>query len=250
MKFFATFLILVSFQAGFAQEARLQLNQANQLYRDAQYQKAAPLYEQVLKNGFESTALYYNLGNCYFKMENIPAAILSYERARRLSPRDDDVSYNLRLANLRVVDKIEPLPQLFFIDWWNGFLGLLSSDGWAIAATISLWVASLAGAAFFLFRAAIVQRLAFSLALVSVLACVISGIGLYQQLKWERADRAAIVFSPSVSVKSAPDAQSTDLFVIHEGVKVELTDEVGDWKKVRLADGKIGWLPVEDIQLI
>jgi len=87
-------------------------------------------------------------------------------------------------------------------------------------------------------------------ALVSILCCVISGIGIFQQYKSERTDRSAIVFSPSVSVKSAPDAQSTDLFVVHEGVKVELTDEVGDWKKVRLADGKIGWLPVEDIQLI
>ena len=250
MKLAATFLFLISFQAGFSQEARIQLSQANQLYREAQYQKAAQLYEQVLKNGYESAALYYNLGNCYFKLENIPAAVLSYERAKRLSPRDEDVSYNLRLANLRVVDKIEPLPQLFFIEWWNGFLTLFSSDGWAIAAIISLWVAGIGGALFLLFRTAIAQRVAFSVALVSVLSCAISGIGVYQQLRGERADRAAIVFSPSVSVKSAPDAQSTDLFVIHEGVKVELTDEVGDWKKVRLADGKIGWLPVEVIQLI
>ena len=113
-----------------------------------------------------------------------------------------------------------------------------------------MWVAGIGGALLLLFRTAIAQRVAFSVALVSVLFCAISGIGVYQQLRGERADRAAIVFSPSVSVKSAPDAQSTDLFVIHEGVKVELTDEVGDWKKVRLADGKIGWLPVEVIQLI
>jgi len=250
MKLAVTFLFLISCEAGFSQEARLQLNQANQLYREAQYQKAAQLYEQVLKNGYESTALYYNLGNCYFKLENIPAAVLAYERAKRLSPRDDDVSYNLRLANLRVVDKIEPLPQLFFIEWWNGFLAWFSSDGWAIFAIVFLWGAGVGGAVFLLFRSAIVQRLAFSVALVSVLCCAISGIGLYQQLYRARSDRSAIVFSPSVSVKSAPDAQSTDLFVIHEGVRVEITDQVGDWKKVRLADGKIGWLPAEEIQLI
>src|SRR6266849_1193138 len=127
MRLLAACLLLLSVQAGFAQEARLEFNQANQLYRDAQYDKAARLYEQVVKNGYESPALYYNLGNCYFKLRNIPASILNYERARRLSPHDDDISYNLRLANQRVVDKIEPLPQLFLVDWWNGYIGLFSA---------------------------------------------------------------------------------------------------------------------------
>src|SRR5258706_2151249 len=144
MKMLIVCLLLCSVQSAFSQEARLEFNQANQLYRDAQYEKASQLYEQVSKNGYESPALYYNLGNCYFKLHNLRAAVLSYERARRLAPRDEDISYNLRLANLRVVDKIDPLPQLFLLDWWNDFLGFYSSDGWALIVIICAWAAAAA----------------------------------------------------------------------------------------------------------
>lgn len=250
MKALTICLLLLSAQLGLAQEARLEFNQANQLYRDAQYEKAAQLYEQVSKNGYESPALYYNLGNCYFKLHNIPAAVLAYERARRLAPHDDDINYNLRLTNLRVIDKIDPLPQLFLLDWWNGFIGSFSSDGWALVVIICAWSAAAGGVVFFLFRSGVVQRLAFALAAIALICCALSVTGLLQQLKREGYDRAAVVFSPSVSVKSAPDNQSTDLFVLHEGVKVELLDAVGDWRQIRLPDGKIGWLAGESIQTI
>ena len=115
----------------FSQEALIQLEQANQFYREGKYEKAVQMYEQVRKNGFESPALYYNLGNAYFKMQNIPASVLNYERARKMSPNDEDINYNLRLANLRVVDKIEPVPRIFFINWWNAVVNLYSSDGWS-----------------------------------------------------------------------------------------------------------------------
>src|SRR5881394_716957 len=96
-----------------AQEAGLLFNQANQLYRKAEYDKAATMYEQIIKNGYESPALYYNLGNARFKLKDVPGSIVNYERARRLAPRDEDIAYNLRLANLRVIDKIEPIPEFF-----------------------------------------------------------------------------------------------------------------------------------------
>ncbi len=243
-------MLALSAQVALGQESRLQFNQANQLYRDAQYEKAAPVYEQVVGNGYESAPLYYNLGNCYFKLHNIPAAILAYERARRLSPHDDDISYNLQLANLRVVDKIEPVPQLFLIEWWNGFIGLYSSDGWAMAVIVCAWCAAAGGIAFFLFRSPAIRRISFALASVSLLCCVLGVTGLLQQAKKEGSDRSAIVFSPSVPVKSAPDNQSTDLFVLHEGVRVDLLDAVGEWKKIRLADGKIGWLTGDSIRAI
>ncbi|HEY6190869.1 MAG TPA: tetratricopeptide repeat protein [Bacteroidota bacterium] len=250
MKLLTACFVFLVVQTGLSQEARLEFNQANQLYRDAQYEKAAQLYERVSTNGYESPSLYYNLGNCYFKLHNLPAAILSYERARRLAPRDEDIAYNLRLANLRVVDKIDPLPQLFLLDWWNGFLGLYSSDGWALIVIVCAWGAALAGVAFFLFRSGVIQRIAFAVAAIAVISCAVSVTGLFQQLKKEGRERAAVVFSPSVSVKSAPDNQSTDLFVLHEGVKVELLDAVGDWRQIRLPDGKVGWLAGESIQTI
>lgn len=234
----------------FAQEAALQFDQANRLYRDGDVQKAADMYEQIARNGVESPVLYYNLGNAYFKLKNIPAAILNYERAKRHAPHDEDVAYNLRLANIRIIDKIEPIPQLFFMDWWNAFMNLCSSSGWAMIGIIALWCIVICGSAFLFIRLMTVQRISFFLGVLFVLAAVIAFTGVVQQLGHERNDRTAIIFSPSVSAKSAPDGQSTDLFVLHEGVKVELLDAVANWSKIRLSDGKIGWVPVESIQVI
>ncbi|MBI1807845.1 MAG: tetratricopeptide repeat protein [Ignavibacteria bacterium] len=250
MKWIALFIFLSGIQGALAQEAAVQFDHANQLYRNGDYQKAAAMYEQIVKNGYESYALYYNLGNTYFKLKNIPAAILQYERARRLAPHDEDVLYNLRLANLRVIDKIEPLPQLFFIEWWRSIINLFSSSGWAMIAILSLWCATIAGAVVLVNRAGFLQRIMFVSTLIALCICVLAFVGTFQRLHRERDEQTAIVFAPSVSVKSAPDVQSTDLFVLHEGVKVEFLDEVGEWRKIRLADGKVGWLSVSSIEVI
>ncbi|MBI4548877.1 MAG: tetratricopeptide repeat protein [Ignavibacteriae bacterium] len=233
-----------------AQEAERQFEQANQLYRSGEYQKAAALYEQIILNGYEDPTLYYNLANAYFKLKSIPAAILNYERSFRLSPNDDDISYNLRLANLHVVDKIESIPRLFFIDWWWAFINIFSSDEWVIVGIISLWSAVLAGGIYLVIRPVLLRRISFVVSSLAVLVCLVSFVGAYQRIHRERSENSAIVFSPSVSVKSSPDEQSTDLFVLHEGVKVELVDTIGEWKKIRLTDGKIGWVEQEHLQVI
>lgn len=243
-------LTLLAFEAAPAQEASLRFEEANALYRSGDFQKAAAVYESILSNGYEHPALYYNLGNAYFKLQNIPASILNYERARRLSPRDEDIIHNLRLANLRVLDKIEPLPQLFIKEWWNALISFAPAGTWAVWGIAALWLAALAGALFLMVRSGIIQRLSFAVSFVAVLFCVFSFIGMAQQLHKEQSEQEAVVFSQSVSIKSAPDAGSVDLFVLHEGVKVELLDNVGDWRKIRLPDGKIGWVPGENIQII
>jgi len=248
MKRVLLIVLLVVTQRAFAQEAAVQFGQANQLYRAGDFENAIHLYEQILKNGYEHPALYYNLGNGYFKRHNIPAAILAYERARRLAPGDEDIAYNLRLADLRIVDKIEPLPQLFFLQWWNAFLGLCSSRTWAFAGIAALWLAALSGIVFVLLRSAMIQRLAVFGGAMFIVLALVGFLCMVQQLRHEESDQFAIVFAPSVAVKSAPDAQSTDLFVLHEGVKVELLDHVGEWKKIRLADGKVGWMTGEGIE--
>ncbi len=242
--------VLLTTCIAFSQEAGIQFDQANQLYRAGEYQKAVQLYEQVIKNGYQSAALYYNLGNAYFKMNDIPAAIVSYERAKRLAPNDDDIAYNLRLANLRVVDKIEPVPQLFIVRWWNEIVQFYSADQWGIFGIICVWALCLAASSFFLFRSLVIQRLSILAALCFIILTILGFANAVQQRNWEQSTNTAIVFTPTVSVKSAPDEQSTDLFVIHEGLKVELLDVVGNWRKIRLADGKVGWLSSEAIQII
>jgi tetratricopeptide (TPR) repeat protein len=225
-----------------AEEAALMFEQANQAYRANEYAKAAAAYEQILKNGVESPALYYNLGNACFKLENIPMAILYFERAHRLAPRDEDISYNLRLANLRIVDRIEPVPELFFVAWWKSLINAYSSGGWAIIAITALWIVAIGTAVLLMSRRFILQRIAFAAALLALAVTVVGFTATYQRLQNELNVRSAILTAPSVSVKSAPDDQSTDLFVLHEGVKLEYLDSVGDWRKIRLADGKVGWV--------
>jgi tetratricopeptide (TPR) repeat protein len=243
------FFLIVLAQVVFGQEADVQFEQANQLYRSGEYEKATQAYEQVLSNGYEHAALYYNLGNSYFKQKNYPSAILNYERAKRLAPHDEELDHNIRLANLHVVDKIEPVPQLFLIEWWRASVNYLSTDGWALVGIVLLWATVLFGSLLLLIRSDILRRLCLLLAVLLFIASVLSFVGVIQRNALD-AEEYAIVFSPSVSVKSAPDAQSTDLFVIHEGVKAQVLDTVGEWKKIKLADGKVGWMQADGLQSI
>ena len=243
-------LVFFCFFRGMADEAAVHFEQANQAYRNAEFQQAITMYEQILASGQENPALYYNLGNAYFKTQNIPAAVLNYERARRLAPSDDDIGYNLHLANLRVIDKIEPVPELFFIQWWQALLSFFSTEGWGIVGIVSLWCVALAAACMIVARSYIIQRVMIITLLVTLTISIVSFTSMYQRYHIEQVAHNAIVFAASVSVKSAPDKQSTDLFVLHEGVKVELLDEVGIWRKIRLADGKMGWLPNDAINVI
>lgn len=248
MRFLIITLLLSSFS--FSQEAVIQFEQANQFYRNGEFTKAAQMYDQVVKNGFESSELYYNLGNSYFKLQNIPASVLNFERAKKISPNDEDINYNLRLANLRVVDKIEPMPRLFFLNWWSSFMNLLSSDGWSIVGIILIWICAISGSLIFISRSITMQRIMFIITFIALISSAIAFIGIFQRHNIEQNEQWAIVFTQSVPVKSAPDKQSTDLFILHEGVKVEFLDSVGEWKKIRLADGKIGWLPLADLRII
>ncbi len=250
MRYVALLLMLLFTAAAFGEEAGVQFEQANIAYRNGQYKQAADMYEQILRNGYAFPALYYNLGNAYFKLNDVPGAILAYERAKRLAPGDDDILYNLRLANLRVVDKIEPVPQLFLVRWWNAFVELYTSDAWAKIGIAALWLFALSASLFLVVRSLLAQRFLLTMALLLFVATALAFANVAQDRRAELAQTYAVVFSPTVSVKSSPDNQSTDLFVIHEGVKVELLDSLGDWRKIRLADGKIGWLSTQAVQII
>jgi tetratricopeptide (TPR) repeat protein len=241
-------LLLCAFAA--SQEAERNFAAANELYRAGKYAEAAETYERVVANGYESAALYYNLGNARYKEGRFPAAILSYERARRLAPGDEDILHNLRLANLRIVDKIDPIPRLFFAEWWDALIGLASSSGWGSAAIASLWAAALFLAGFRLVRAGALQKILLFAGVAGIIVSAFAFTAGAIQDGRETSAHAAILFAPSAPVKSAPDARSTDLFVLHEGVKFDLLDSVGEWRKIRLADGKVGWLPAGDMQVI
>jgi tetratricopeptide (TPR) repeat protein len=250
MKKFLVILFLLSATFAWADDNSLLLNEANKLYSQNDYQQAANLYQKVIENGFESPGLYYNLGNTYFKLDDMPRAILYYEKARKLAPGDDDIQFNLAIANNRIIDKIETVPEAFYVRWWESLVYAFSLDtwGWISLAAFGLMVLMLL--VFLLSNVVWIRKTGFWSGIVFLVLFGISFLLAQQKHNSFSRDHQAIVFTPTVTIKSSPTDSSIDLFVIHEGTKVQLIDHLGDWYEIEIANGSVGWLKEEDIRKI
>ena len=223
---------------------------ADSLYAAEHYQQAAHEYEALLKQGISSD-IYYNLGNCYYRMDDMTRAVLNYERALLLSPGDRDVRLNLQLARSKTIDKIVPESEMFFVTWYRSLVNLMSVDGWARTAIVSLVVALIL-ALLYLFSDRIwLRKLGFFGSILLLLTFALSNLFAYQQKQALVHRSGAIIIHSAVNVKSTPAHNGTDLFILHEGTKVTITDDsMNDWKEIRVADGKEGWLQTKDIEII
>lgn len=223
------------------------LVEGNTAYDEGNYEQALTLYSQIEEAGVESAALYYNMGNTFYKMKSYPMAILYYEKALKLNPGNEDIRTNLEIANMAIVDKINVLPQSFIQRWWNGLKQSFSADGWAwvSVAMVGLFLVSLF---VFLMSSRIGWRKAgFFVGIVALVCFALSlvfAIGQYRDLKYQDE---AIIMTPTVTAKSSPSVNSVDLFVLHEGTKVRILDSAKDWNKIRIADGSLGWLQASDM---
>lgn len=224
--------------------------EAAQAYQEGNYVRSIELYEQILSGDQESAVLYYNLGNAYYKTGEMAKAILNYERALLLRPGDKDVKYNLDLAQRSTVDDIKVLPELFLVRWYNAFVSAFSADQWAYIS-VALFIVFLVMAVLFFHATSVsMKKLGFSL---GILFLLFSGITvLFANKQYHRqVDRDyAIVMTPSVVVRGAPDDSGTELFVVHEGLKVRVIETLGEWYNVRLADGNEGWIGQSDLEKI
>lgn len=245
------FLILISQVMPAAGQTADQLFvQANQAYQQGKYREALETYERLRVGGYGGVALYYNLGNALYKTGDVAHAILLYERARRLAPDDDDLRYNLQLANLMLTDRIEPAPRLFLLDWWDGVKAALSLNGMTIALVVlfTITMGSLSG--MMLVRSYRARRAWFLSALAGgILVLSVGGVLWAKIADLHRMDEAIITVSIT-TIKNSPDAASSDAFVLHAGVKVQITDAVESWWKIRLVDGKVGWMEKGAAELI
>lgn len=219
-----------------------QMESANQSYAAGEYISAAEQYEQIIAAGYESAALYFNLGNTYFKMNQMPAAVLYYEKARKLDPRDENIRFNLELANSRIIDKIELLPEFFLRTWFRSVRNLFSSDQWAKISITGFILMLIAIFYFFTSRALIIRKLSFWMGILLMLSVLLSfslSLSVYRD---STRKSSGIIFTPTVTVKSSPNDNSVDLFVVHEGTKVFILDQVEGWSEIRLINGNVGWL--------
>lgn len=251
MKKLITLILLIAPFFLFAQEDNTTLWQkANAFYTTEKYQQAVSAYEQIVASGKESAELYFNLGNAYYKTGDINNAILNYERAKLLAPHDVDIAFNLDIANQYVVTKIEELPQPFFLRWTTSVVNKYPTDTWAYIS-IGAFILFLLLLGLFLFSKTVsAKRISFW---IGILAIILSGytFSMAAQQKGKINNRKhAIVFSPRVTVKSSPSETGTDLFLIYEGLKVEVTDSLNTWSEIKLADGNKGWLQTSCIEKI
>ncbi|MGF1586751.1 MAG: tetratricopeptide repeat protein [Bacteroidales bacterium] len=224
--------------------------EANELYAEGNYDRAVDLYKTILASGYHSASLYYNLGNAYYRSGNIPPSILNYERALLLAPGDEDIRFNLDLARAQIKDRIEEVPDFFINRMWKGVRDIINYRSWAAisAGTFILTLMSLSG--FLLISKVVMKKLFFWVAVSLLFISVFSFSAGLDQRNYVKNHNSAIIFSPVISVKSSPDINSADLFVLHEGTKVSVEDSIGDWREVRLSDGNKGWLHKDGLEMI
>ena len=243
-----TILALLITLGAFAQNALLE--KADKHYTSEEYKLAIESYEELVNSDVESAELYYNLGNAYYKSGFVTQAILNYERAKLLAPNDEDIQFNLNLANQHVVDAIDPLPQVFFIRWWNGLSNKTTVDRWAMVSVISFILTLILAGFFFFTQKMSVKKLSFWFGIFLIVIAIFSFNFAAHQKKRQTQHEFAIVIQPSITVKSSPSDSGTDIFVIHEGLKIQIKDSLGSWREIRLADGNQGWLPANSIEQI
>lgn len=224
---------------------------ADSSYVNENYQQAISQYEELIKEGAANADIFYNLGNAYYRMDDITHAVLNYERAHLLSPGDDDIRFNLHLARSKTVDKIVPQSEFFLVTWYLSIVNRLSIDGWAYASLGFLALAIIL-ALVYLFSSPIwLRKVGFFGCGIMVVCFVLANVFAWQQKQIVDNRDGAIIIESAVPVKSTPAQNGTDLFILHEGTKVSVLDNsIGDWCEIRVPDGKQGWVEVTQIEII
>ena len=223
---------------------------ADDEYKKGNYQQAIRDYEELLKKG-PSVELYYNLGNAYYRTDNITRAVLNYERALLLSPGDEDIRFNLQMARSKTIDKITPKSEMFFVTWYKSLVNFTSIDGWANTAIISIAIALLLILCYLFGKKILIRKAGFYGAIFFVVLFISSNIFAYEQRRILTRRTGAIITAASAPLKKTPVANSEYNTIIHEGSRVEIIDDtMKDWKLVELEDGREGWIQSSQMERI
>lgn len=217
---------------------------ANKAYKNSDYTYAITLYDSILTIGLESSELYYNLGNCHYKAQNWANAIWHYEKSLKLE-RNEKTIQNLELANLKIIDRIEEIPQLFYKKWWSSFISMFNTFSWQLISILIIWFALAIKilSQFTNYKKEHFLSILYSLTLISVFAT-------YSSYQRNITKKEAIIFTSSVVVNSAPTTNSTNLFSLHSGSKIEILDTIGEWINIKIANGSSGWIKESGCKLL
>jgi len=241
---FLLFILFTSFL--YAQDLENRFSQANQSYADGDYLHAIELYSKILEEGIESGEVFFNLGNAYYKTNDLGRAILNYEKARKYIEGDPALEQNLKLAQLRIVDKIEPIPELFIFEWWTVLTHILPLETllWLSFSLFTAVILLIIG--LLLYSKRIYYRLTFGASLLFVLVLVITLSVIYEF----ETSKFGVILEEKVSVVSEPDSNGTEVFILHEGTKVKINRNLNNWLEISIPDGKIGWLKQTSLEVI
>ena len=234
-----------------AQDADSLWNQAVKDYTEENYQEALAGFTALEADGYVSRELYYNIGNCYYKLGNsLGQSILYYERALKLDPSYEDAQVNLAIAREYTLDRIDEVPEFILLTWIKAFRDTVSSDAWAWIALALFLVTAVMVLLFRFGGSPALRKTAFALAVAALLMTIISAVFAFNLRSALESDGEAVVTVPVSSVKSSPGSTDQSLFILHEGTKVAVMDSLGEWYRIELSDGRQGWLEAEDVEII
>ena len=250
IRLFLSVLCLIQIENLMAADAQKVFTDANQAYQEGNYRMAADGYESILKSGnVFSKELFFNLGNAYFRLNQIGLSLLNYERALRLDPSDESIQQNLVVARTRVSDDIEPVTTVFFIRWWHNLRGAFPADTWAIFGLFFLWLGAIGFAFWLLANERDRKKYGFVTGLTAVPLSILLFL-LAQTSASVLKTPYGIIITPETALKNAPDPNATAINKLHEGLKIEILDTIGTMTKVKLPNGEDGWLPTTDVEKI
>ncbi|MCX6295815.1 MAG: tetratricopeptide repeat protein [Bacteroidetes bacterium] len=244
-KYKIIFLFIVSFFVCFTSNAndnKIVFDSANSCYAKGDYEQVITQYESILNNNFSSAELYYNLGNAYYKTNNIGLAILNYERAKKLNPHEEDLITNLKIANQKIEDKIEAAPILFLTEWKNSIIDIFSAKEWSILCIIFFTVSLLLISLYFLTFKNRLKKLGFFGGSTFFILCILTFFIAQQKNELTINSVEVIITSPTATVTGSPNEKGTKLFILHEGTKAVITQDLGTWTEIKIANGNVGWL--------
>ena len=242
-------LIFLFNLVGFSQNDAL-FEQGNTLYNDGKYAEAIEKYQAILDAKQHSAALYFNLANAHYKLNNIAPSIYYYEKALQLDPNDTDIKNNLAFAKNMTIDAIDIVPEGWVAKLIKNITNSLSFDNWAKLAIVWVFCFVVLFLIYYFAYTTFKKRLAFIASLASLFLLCITLVLAFHSYNLTKKDRPAIIFAQESKVKSEPNSRSEESFRLHEGTKVQILDTVNNWKKIKLTDGKTGWVSNQDIKAL